>query len=56
MSALLNLPAESDTVPTAGQTWFNLANTAVSRIDFVDDGLRICYLNRAEFLPRDMVT
>jgi len=56
MSALLNLPATSDTVPAAGQTWFSLANTAVSRIDFVDDGLRIVYLNRAEFLPREMVT
>jgi 2,3-bisphosphoglycerate-dependent phosphoglycerate mutase len=56
MSALLNLPATSDTVPAAGQTWFSLANTAVSRIDFVDNGLRIVYLNRAEFLPREMVT
>lgn len=56
MSALLNLPAGSDTVPEAGQIWFNLSNTAVSRIDFVDGGLRIAYLNRADFLPLGLVT
>jgi 2,3-bisphosphoglycerate-dependent phosphoglycerate mutase len=53
---LLNLSATADIVPAAGQVWFNLGNTAVSRIDFVEEYARIVYLNRADFLPRELTT
>jgi hypothetical protein len=31
-------------------------NAAVTRIDFEEEGTRIQYTNRADFLPREMIT
>jgi 2,3-bisphosphoglycerate-dependent phosphoglycerate mutase len=36
--------------------WLGLNNAAITRIDFDADELRLVYLNRADFLPRDLVT
>ena len=36
--------------------WFVLNNAAVTRVDFVERGIRLVYLNRADFLPREMIT
>jgi 2,3-bisphosphoglycerate-dependent phosphoglycerate mutase len=49
MRALLRLPQEE--VP-----WFSLNNTAMTRIDFEEEGIWIRYTNRADYLPREMIT
>ena len=36
--------------------WFVLNNAAVTRIDFVERGIRLVYLNHIDFLPREMIT
>ncbi len=35
--------------------WFSLNNVGITRINF-DDGLSISYMNRLDFLPRELVT
>ena len=55
MVALLNLPSLS-------RQWFVLNNAAITRVDFHKDDatqegeLRLAYMNRADFLPRNMIT
>jgi 2,3-bisphosphoglycerate-dependent phosphoglycerate mutase len=49
LRALLD-PRERD-VP-----WFSLNNAAITRIDFEEQGIWIQYTNRADFLPREMIT
>lgn len=39
-----------------GRYWFELNNVAITRIDFESDMTRIAYMNRVDFLPREMVT
>jgi 2,3-bisphosphoglycerate-dependent phosphoglycerate mutase len=36
--------------------WFVLNNAAITRIDFTADGIGMVYLNRADFLPRNLIT
>jgi len=35
---------------------FVLNNAAISRIDFAENKVRLCYLNRVDFLPKDLIT
>jgi len=36
--------------------WFVMNNAAISRIDFDDEDIRLMYLNRVDFLPRELIT
>jgi len=36
--------------------WFILNNTAITRIDFREDGCGLVYQNRVDFLPRELIT
>jgi len=49
LMALLNVPMRES-------FWFELNNTAITRIDFVERRADLIYLNRAEHLPGDLVT
>jgi 2,3-bisphosphoglycerate-dependent phosphoglycerate mutase len=49
LGALLKIPVKSD-------LWFTLNNTAITRIDFGAEGIDLVYLNRADFLPRELIT
>ncbi len=49
LSALLGIHAER-------RCWFGLNNTAITRIDFDLDRLRLVYMNRADFLPTSLIT
>lgn len=43
-------------VPERGGHWFALNNAAISRIDFDDEKIWLIYLNRVDFLPRELIT
>ena len=43
-------------IPAGRRCWFGLNNTAITRIDFDLDRLRLVYMNRADFLPRSLIT
>jgi 2,3-bisphosphoglycerate-dependent phosphoglycerate mutase len=43
-------------IPNIEDFWFVLNNTAITRIDFNAERVFPVYLNRAEFLPRELVT
>ena len=47
--ALLNMPEHQN-------LWFSMNNTAITRIDYGGLDTNIVYMNRADFLPRDLVT
>ena len=49
MHAILDLPADPP-------LWFSLANTGITRIDFLEERFVIAYINNAGHLPRDLVT
>jgi 2,3-bisphosphoglycerate-dependent phosphoglycerate mutase len=49
LRAILGLP-ESRTL------WFSLNNAAITRIDFDGEETVLSYMNRADFLPRELVT
>jgi 2,3-bisphosphoglycerate-dependent phosphoglycerate mutase len=49
LAALLNLPGREG-------HWFVMNNAAISRIDFHEDEIWLVYLNRADFLPKDLIT
>jgi len=49
LAALLNLPVRQD-------LWFVLNNTAITRIDFTDEGMDVVYMNRLDFLPDELIT
>lgn len=36
--------------------WFGLNNAAITRIDFDVDGVGLDYMNRLDFMPKDLVT
>lgn len=36
--------------------WFELNNAAISRIDVNEEGIRILYTNRTDYLPTDLIT
>ena len=43
-------------LPEPGRFWFMLNNAAITRIDFGPDFDAIMYMNRADFLPRELIT
>jgi 2,3-bisphosphoglycerate-dependent phosphoglycerate mutase len=47
--ALFRLPEKSN-------LWFILNNAAITRIDFRAEGIDVVYLNRTDFLPRELIT
>jgi 2,3-bisphosphoglycerate-dependent phosphoglycerate mutase len=49
LAAILNLPGREG-------HWFVLNNAAISRIDFHDEATWLVYLNRVDFLPKDLIT
>jgi 2,3-bisphosphoglycerate-dependent phosphoglycerate mutase len=49
LADILNLPDRKG-------CWFALNNAAISRIDFDDEGVGLIYLNRFDFLPKELVT
>lgn len=46
---LLNLPVQNG-------LWFRLNNSAITRIDFHDDEIRLVYMNRMDYLPSEFIT
>ena len=49
LAAILNLPGREG-------YRFVMNNAAISRIDFNDEEIRLIYLNRVDFLPRELIT
>ena len=49
MKVILRLPDDSS-------LWFSINNCAITRIDFSQGERSIAYMNRIDFLPRDLVT
>ncbi|HES77278.1 MAG TPA: histidine phosphatase family protein [bacterium] len=49
LMAILNMPEE-------GAPWFLINNTAITRVDFNAEGTTVVYVNRADFLPRTLLT
>jgi 2,3-bisphosphoglycerate-dependent phosphoglycerate mutase len=49
LTTILNLPE------TEGH-WFALNNAAMTRLDFNDDRIGLIYLNRMDFLPKELIT
>lgn len=49
LAALLKMPQEDS-------CWFSLNNAGIARIDFRDDQIVVVYMNRVDFLPRELVT
>ena len=49
LTAILNLPE------TEGH-WFALNNAAMTRLDFNNDRIGLIYLNRVDFLPKELIT
>ena len=43
-------------LPERERYWFALKNAAISRIDFDDERIGLVYLNRVDFLPKELVT
>ena len=38
------------------EVWFSMNNTAITRIDFVEEEVKLVYMNRVDFLSADLVT
>jgi 2,3-bisphosphoglycerate-dependent phosphoglycerate mutase len=49
LAVILNLPERE-------RYWFALKNAAISRIDFDQESIGLVYLNRVDFLPKELVT
>lgn len=49
MTALLGLADGS-------QFWFRMNNAAITRIDLVDEQIKVFYQNRMDFLPQELIT
>jgi 2,3-bisphosphoglycerate-dependent phosphoglycerate mutase len=49
LAAILNLPGREG-------YWFVMNNAAISRIEFRDEDAWLLYLNRVDFLPRELIT
>lgn len=54
MCAMLNLPWRQ--AASGLKSWFVLNNCSISRIDVRGDEILVCYLNRTDHLPDDMIT
>ncbi len=55
-SAAKALKAENVILSNEPQLWFTMNNAAITRIDFTPDETKICYMNRVDFLPKELVT
>lgn len=42
--------------PQENQYWFTLNNVGITRIDFAQDMMWLCYANRVDFLSRELIT
>ncbi len=51
LAAILHLP-----MPETTGFWFLLNNSGITRIDFQDGETVLVYLNRVDFLPRELIT
>jgi 2,3-bisphosphoglycerate-dependent phosphoglycerate mutase len=49
LAAILNLPERES-------YWFALNNAGLNRIDFDEEEIRLIYLNRVDFLPKELIT
>jgi len=49
MKVILGLPEKTS-------FWFSMNNSAITRLDFYDGEVSVAYLNRLDFLPRELVT
>jgi len=49
IGTLLGLPEENP-------FWFYLNNASISRFDFIHGEVRLTYLNRLDFMPRELIT
>ncbi len=49
MAAVLGLPG-------IGNPWFRMNNCAITRIDFLQEGVVVVYQNRLDYMPRELVT
>jgi 2,3-bisphosphoglycerate-dependent phosphoglycerate mutase len=49
LRAILNIPEEAS-------LWFTLNNTAITRIDYDGQELWLSYMNRLDFMPRELIT
>jgi 2,3-bisphosphoglycerate-dependent phosphoglycerate mutase len=49
LAVILNLPEREE-------HWFALNNAGLSRIDFDGEEIRLIYLNRVDFLPKELIT
>ncbi|MEW5869470.1 MAG: histidine phosphatase family protein [Chloroflexota bacterium] len=69
MAVLLHLPDPAADIPGAPAAqnpaadlpggplpWFTMSNAAIARFDFTPDEIKVSYLNRANFLPGELVT
>lgn len=54
MCAILNLPWKN--ASNGLRSWFLLHNCSLSRFDVRNEHVTICYLNRTDHLPRDLIT
>lgn len=51
LSSILNVPQSPKR-----DLWLHLNNAAISHIDFNQEGTRVNYLNRVDYLPRELIT
>jgi 2,3-bisphosphoglycerate-dependent phosphoglycerate mutase len=38
------------------EIWFSLNNASITRLDFVEEEIKLAYMNRVDFLPKDLIT
>ena len=55
-SLLFDIPPLESNLGTGRNIWIKFNNGSITRLDFLDDVLRLSYQNRVEFLPADLVT
>jgi 2,3-bisphosphoglycerate-dependent phosphoglycerate mutase len=53
LTAILDCPRTKE---RRKERWFILNNAAITRIDFDARGIWLVYMNRADFLPRELIT
>ena len=56
LAEITGIPLEPDNQRWMTNVLFAMNNAAVSRISFLDRGIILVYLNRVDFLPRELIT
>jgi 2,3-bisphosphoglycerate-dependent phosphoglycerate mutase len=56
LSILLNYTTPNSDLDEPRHIWFQINNTAITRIDFVAEAIVVMYLNRVDFLPPELIT